>query len=69
MASSGVYFKFAELGTGVATQAHPRRTRPPAYHSPDQLAIRLSPEGVGEAVAATAASASAESFRLDFLAS
>ena len=27
MASSGVYFKFAELGTGVVTQAHPRRTR------------------------------------------
>ena len=56
MASSGVYFKFAELGTGVATQGHLRRTRPPACHCPDQLATRLSLEVVGEALA-TAASA------------
>ena len=67
MASSGVYFKFAALGTGVATQDHPgTRARPPAT-ARHQPATRLSPEGVAEAVAATAASA--ESSKLDFLAS
>ena len=67
MASSGVSFKFAALGTGVATQAHPGtldRLPATARHQP---ATTLSPEGVGEAVAATAASA--ESSTLDFLAS
>jgi len=67
MASSDVYFKFAELGIGVATHTHPgTRARLPAT-ARHQPATRLSPEGVGEAVAAT--TASAESSRLDFLAS